>query len=359
MLAATTPGFAQTNTGLLTDPWHDGQRVQLHADLFTQSTTVRDAPTAGDDDTTITVGRTRSRVRLAPIKTAPSPDPDLTAPPPESAPPESASTQSASTEWETAAPNLIPAVGLETVYVDFSSTDDPRVPARLVREEFAVGLPLNQHLAGDWQLGATIGVGHASSQPWADAHGQYALASVFGTTTLDDGATLLIGLTYDGNRSALPDTPLPVLEYRKPLGQNDSGGGGDRELGLTLGYPESRIIYRHSEQLSFSAGFDNLDWATAEMFYEFAPGLALTARYAAFYDMFHAAGDDEYRRLFFISQRLEAGLAHRLGRASLIELSGGYAFGQELRRGYDWRRTQKVAEFDDAVFVRLGITLSF
>lgn len=337
MTATSATATAQTDTGLLTDPWDDGQRLELHADLFTQSSAVKDTSPGLDDDTTITVGRTRSRVRLEPLRDPgyllPS-DPNVPTP-------------------EPATPTLTAAVGLETVYVDFATTNDPRVPERLVREEFAVGLPLNKHNGGWLQLGATLGFGHASTQPWNDADGRYALASVFGTTTLDNGATLLVGLTYDGNRSTLPDTPLPILEYRKPL--NDDG----RQLGFTLGYPESRIIYQHSDQLSVSAGFDNLDWATVEMFYEFAPGLALTARYAAFYDMFHAADDDEYRRLFFISQRVEAGLAHRVGNASHLELSGGYAFGQELRRGYDWRSTDQIVEFDDAVFVRVGLKLSF
>lgn len=346
ILLMVSPLAAQTNTGLLTDPWADGQSLQLRADVWTQSSGVADtAPGAGDDDLDITTTRTRTRVRLAPTPAlAFVTDAEFANPDPAIADP------------EPSRPSLVAALGIETTRVDFSSSSDPRVPSRLVREEFALGLPLNSSPGGDIAFGTTLGLGHASTQPWADANAPYVLASVFGQTTLDGGSTLLLGVSYDGNRSTLPDTPLPILEYRIPL--NETAGAG-REIGFTLGYPDARITYRHNEKLTASLGFDNLDFATAQVRYDFTESFALQAQYAAFYDMFHAPRISADRRLFYISQRLEAGaiLTPRPGLELL--LSGGTTFGQQLRTGYDWRRTQQVVEFDDAVFLRLGVNLTF
>jgi hypothetical protein len=248
------------------------------------------------------------------------------------------------------------AFGHETTYVDFDS-DDPRVPARLVRQELALGLPLPEQDWGgqNWRPGLVLGVGHSSSNPFGDGQAWYPLASVFAQRDMADGATLLLGVGFDGNRSVLPDTPLPIFEYRRPLGAAEDGA----ELGITLGYPESRLIYRPNHRMTLSAGFDRLDWATAELRYQATDTLGLHLAYAAFYDMFHAADDPSDRRLYFLSQRVEAGVAVSPTPRCELLFSAGYAFGQELRSGYDWRSTDSIVEFDDAPFARLGLAWSF
>ena len=316
---------AQTGTDLLTDPWWAGQHAAVEADFLGQSAGEVDG--GADQDARIFIGRTRTRLRLGPASAAAPAD----APRPA-------------------------ALGHEYTHVDFDS-DDPRVPRRLVRQELALGLPLpEQDWAGQtWRPGLVLGVGHSSFNPFGDGQAWYPLASVFAQRNLADGATLPLGVSFDGNRSVLPDTPLPIFEYRRPFGPAD----GEAELGITLGYPESRLIYRPNRRLTLSAGFDRLDWATAELRYQATDTLGLHLAYAAFYDMFHAADDPDDRRLYFLSQRLEAGVVLTIAPRCDLLLAAGYAFGQELRRGYDWRSTDPVLEFDDAPLARVGLAWSF
>jgi hypothetical protein len=340
------PLHAQTGTDLLTDPWDAGQTALIEADLWTQS------PDAGDngaaEDTTITTGRTRTRLRLGPA--------DLAAPP------------------DAARPI---AFGHEYTHVDFDANANanasPDVPPRLVRQELALGLPLPDQQWGrqTWRPGLVLGLGHSSTNPFGDGQAWYPVASAFAQHVLPDGAILLLGVSFDGNRSVFPDAPLPIFEYRTPLprpapghGVENSGGAsggasGGGELGIKIGYPESRVIYRPNRQLTLSAGFDRLDWATAELRYDATESLGLHLAYAAFYDMFHAADDPSDRRLFFLSQRVEAGLIFSPTPDLDLTLAGGYAFGQQLRRGYDWRSTDDVLEFDDAPFVRVKLETNF
>lgn len=324
------PASAQTNTDLLTDLWLAGQRGQVRADVWGLSSQVSEP--APNDDASYSVYRSRTRLRLGP-----SADP---------APVE--------------APRPM-AFGHEYTHVDFASAD-PRVPARLVRQEMALGIPLGEaELFGDtWRPGAVVGFGHSSTNAYHDGEAWYAVATVFAQRTLDSGATLLLGVTYDGNRSTFPDVPLPIFEYRKRLNVNPiTGEPSDAELGLRIGYPESRITYRPDRQWTFSAGFDTLDWATAEARYQINDTVAIHAGYAGFYDMFHDADDQDNRRLFFISQRVEAGATLTPQPGLDVTLSGGYAFGQSLRRGFDWRATDEVVSFEDAPFVRLALGWRF
>ena len=319
--------WGQTGTDLLTDPWAAGQHGRVEADLWGQSSATAGSDADADERATILIGRTRTRLRLGPA--------------------------------EAAAPAEAPrpaAVGHELTQVDFSS-DDPRVPARLVRQELAVGLALpEQDWAGTaWRPGLVVGAGHSSSNPFGDGAGWYPLASVFAQRNLAGGATLLLGVSFDGNRSVFPDAPLPIFEYRRPLGHGDA----EAELGVTLGYPESRVIYRPDRRWTLSAGFDRLDWATAELRYQATDTLGLHLAYAAFYDMFHDTEDVGDRRLYFLSQRVEAGVVVGLSPGCDLLVSGGYAFGQELRRGYDWRSTDPVLEFDDALMARVGLEWEF
>ena len=75
--------------------------------------------------------------------------------------------------------------------------------------------------------------------------------------------------------------------------------------------------------------------------------------------MFHAADDPDTRRLYFLSQRVEAGVVLAAAPRCDLLFSAGYAFGQELRRGYDWRSTDPVLEFDPAPFARIGVEWTF
>ncbi len=313
ILAATPRLDAQTSLSLLAA---DGA-FDLNADVFLQSSET-DAPPGdvADPDVTIAVARSRLRYR---------PDPDGL------------------------------AFGHEYTHLDLNS-DDTALPERLIRHEAAVGLPLGEvDVAGrPWDVGLIAGGGYAGTNAYGDASAYYGLGVLYGETVLGNGATLLLGVTYDGNRSVLPDTPLPLVQYRQPLTEEPGGA----ELGLLLGYPESRITYRPSDRLTLSAGLSQIDVLSADVTYQLTDAVALLGAYGGFYDQFYIP-DGGRDRFYFVSQRLELGVKLTPAEGVDVTVTGGYAFAQELRRGYDWRETDVVREFDPAPLVRLAVRVGF
>ena len=174
------------------------------------------------------------------------------------------------------------------------------------------------------------------------------------------GTRLLLGLTYDGNRSTLPDVPLPLVLIRKPLRIDEATGRpSEAEIGLTLGYPETRLIYKPDANWTFSAGFSQIDAITAIAAYRVSDQLTVFGGYGGFYDQFHDADTKQRRRIFVVGQRLELGATVSPTPKLSFTLTGGWGFGQQLRRGYDLRSTEEIQEFDDAAFGRLAVKFSF
>ncbi len=315
LLGGSSWAYAQTGVGLATSPWDRHQTFQADGDAWTVD--------AKAD--TLSVTRHRGRVRF---------EDDL----------------SLGGLGQMAA-------GFEYTHLHLTS-NQAQVPARLSRGEAAVGFPLGDVVlfGKPWKAGGTAGGGWASSDAWFDTHGLFALGTVFAQRHAW-GGLVRVGLTFDGNRSVLPDMPLPVLSYEPGAGEDGENRDASK-WGLTLGYPTSRVTWRAHDKLVFSAGLDRLDALSADVRYDLTAKVSLVAAYGGFYDQFHVEDDAEHRRVFFVSQRFEAG-AEMNGAWGRIGLSGGYAFGQELRRGYGLRSTTVIAAFDDGPFVRLAWRVGF
>lgn len=327
---------AQTGTALLTAYWEPEQVLAVQGDSTFVPTETRGPGEATETD--IWASRTRLRARVG----------------------------SDGSPGEGAAGGML--FGHEYTHVDFSGAGES-VPERLVRQEMDVGFTLDDqtfHIAGDglfagaWTPAFEVGFGHASTNPYGDDRGWYALASVAAERVSANGDRLLLGLTYDGNRSTLPDLPLPLVLFRKPLSIDpDTGKPSTAEIGLTLGYPETRLIYKPDASWTLSAGFSQLDAFTALASYRVNRHVTVLAGYGGFYDQFHDADTKQRRRIFVVGQRLEVGATITPVERFSFTLTGGWGFGQELRRGYDLRSTEEIQEFDDAAFVRVAARFSF
>ena len=334
VLLLAPAAHAQTGTALLTSYWEPGQQLAVRGDSTFVPTETGAPGDARDVD--IWASRTRLRARVG----------------------------SDGSPGEGAAGGML--FGHEYTHVDFSG-DGVNVPERLVRQEMDVGFTLSPFtvggdgfFSGDWTPAFEVGFGHASTNPYGDDRGWYGLASVQAERVSATGTRLLLGLTYDGNRSTLPDLPLPLVLLRKPLFIDpDTGRPSTAEIGLTLGYPETRLIYKPDERWTFSAGFSQIDAFTAVASYKVSEQLTLLGGYGGFYDQFHDADTKERRRIFIVGQRLELGATVTPVEKLSFTLTGGWGFGQELRRGYDLRSTEQVQEFDDAAFVRLAARFAF
>ncbi|BAM04765.1 hypothetical protein [Phycisphaera mikurensis] len=334
-LAAAT-AQAQTGTALLTSYWEPGQVLAVQGDSTRVPTETRGPGEATDTD--IWASRTRLRARVG----------------------------SDGSPGEGAAGGML--FGHEYTHVDFSGGGES-VPERLVRQEMDVGFTLDEQtfyvggdglFSGAWTPALEVGFGHASTNPYEDDRGWYGLASVQAERVSANGNRLLLGLTYDGNRSTLPDLPLPLVLFRKPLSIDpQTGRPSAAEIGLTLGYPETRLIYKPDTRWTLSAGFSQLDAFTALASYRVNEHVTVLAGYGGFYDQFHDADTKERRRIFVVGQRLEVGATITPVQRLSFTLTGGWGFGQQLRRGYDLRSTEEIQEFDDAAFVRVAARLSF
>ena len=93
--------------------------------------------------------------------------------------------------------------------------------------------------------------------------------------------------------------------------------------------------------------------------YEMLEELTLFAAFRNRFEGFHRNDDDRHRRLFLRQRRLEAGLSWRPCAAAEFTFAGGYAFDQELERGFDVRDTDKVREFSDEPYIRVGFNVAF
>lgn len=332
--AAAAPANAQTGTALLTAYWEPGQVLAVQGDSTLVPTETRGTGEA--EEVNIFASRTRLRARVG----------------------------SDGSAGEGAAGGVL--FGHEYTQVDFSG-DGTNVPERLVRQELDVGFTLAPFqvdgdglFAGTWTPAFEVGFGHASTNPFGDDRGWYGLASVQAERVSANGTRLLLGLTYDGNRSTLPDLPLPLVLLRRPLRIDpETGKPSTAEIGLTIGYPETRLIYKPDDRWTLSAGFSQLDAFTALASYQVSDSLTVLAGYGGFYDQFHDGDTLERRRIFVIGQRLEVGATLAPTERFSVTLTGGWGFGQQLRRGFDLRSTELIQEFDDAAFARVAASFSF
>ncbi|MEM9416449.1 MAG: hypothetical protein AAGA29_13385 [Planctomycetota bacterium] len=309
----TAPAEAQTGPELMLLPWQEGQTAQVAGGVSYQDTETDRADF--DLDLTRFVGSGRFRLH-------PGSDYD-------------------------------PTLGLDYTYLDLN-TSDPMLPTRLVDFSIAFGGQLGTTDfgldCGDWRVGYTVGIGYAGDVPFHDGDAWYGLGSLFAVKAIDRDTQWIVALQYDGNRSFLPDIPLPSVTYRARY--ND-------ELTYALGFPFSSITWKPDDRWTVMLRTALFISITARVEYTPSEGLVIYGTYEREVDAFQLDGDDSSRRLIFSQQRLEAGVQARLCENTTLTASVGYAFSQEFERGYDSRDTNTVRDLDDAVYVRVGVEVGF
>lgn len=324
------PALAQTGPELILLPWQEGQTAQVvgYASFM-------DTETDGADfDLDLTRLESRGRFNLD------NPAPGRGEP---------AGVGQAPRQ----APGFATTLGYDYTYLDLS-TNDPALPARLVDFSLAFGGQLGTTDfgcgGGDWQVGYTLGLGYAGDVPFHDGDAWYGLGSLFAVKPIDRDTQWIVALQYDGNRSFLPDVPLPSVTYRARY--ND-------ELTYALGFPFSSITWTPDDRWTVrvrTALFISID---ARVEYRPAEGWVFFGAFEREVDAFQLDGDDSSRRLIFTQQRLEAGVQVALCENTTLTVAVGYAFDQEFERGYDTRDTDTVRDLDDAVYFRLGVVVGF
>ncbi|HZN69759.1 MAG TPA: hypothetical protein VFB66_31075 [Tepidisphaeraceae bacterium] len=251
--------------------------------------------------------------------------------------------------------NLIsPRVGWDLEYVlvnaDGGALDDA-LPSELTDHSVGVAFPVAK--VGEWIFGVSLGVGYAGGTPWADGSGWYGKATAVGFRQLREREALVFAIDWDGNRSFLPDVPLPGFAYTRGVGDT---------LTFIVGIPLSSVTWKPLPKLSLEAGYFPVESFDAAIGYGFAPHWSvfgnLEYRSTAFW-LDEIGGND---RLIFEQRRAEVGVRYaplETQKAVAFTAAVGYAWGQEFSIGFDSRDTDVIADLSDEPYLRVGLELKF
>jgi hypothetical protein len=241
-----------------------------------------------------------------------------------------------------------PRIGYDFTYLDLDTSFDA-LPDRLVDQSIAIGFPIAQ--IDEWILGASVGVGYAGDGGFGDGDAWYGLSSIAAFRQIDDKQALVFVLDYDGNRTFLPDIPIPGVAYIRRI---------DDRLEMTLGVPISSIKWEATDQLTVELAYSLPDDFRVDIGYEFIPHLALFGRVRQQRVGFFFDGlAENYDRIIFQQRRAEAGVRFEPNEQIHADLALGYAWGGEFSEGFDSRRTNEIADISDEPYIRAGVELRF
>ena len=276
-----------------------------------------------------------------------------------------------------------PRAGFQAQYVDIRS-DDPGLPVSLFDGSVAVGMGVLAY--NGYQGGISLGVGYAAADGDQDANATYLQADFAVGKTYANGDSFGVVLDFNGNRTFLPDWPLPGFQYRKriasvrtapdpttatrPEDADAKDPGVDTYdpkaarsvLVLVLGVPTAGVEWRPTDRFQLNLNYllpTNFDFrASYQIVGNEVNGAGVYASLSRSVSAYHwnafPDGDD---RLFFRQVRLEGGLQYRLNDRLQVILSGGWAFDQEFSVGFDTRQRDTIADVDATPYARAQLQL--
>jgi hypothetical protein len=253
-----------------------------------------------------------------------------------------------------------PRFGYDFTYFDIDSAD-PRLPKKLTNESVAVGMGIADW--SGWLAGITIGVGYAGAGAFQDGNGYYGRADLLVGHELNKNTELGIVLDYDGNRSFLPDVPLPGVELTKTI---------DPTLLLAVGFPLCSVTWTpdkshtFNQQLTIEGTFTIPDSLQGRIDYALIDSAGWAGKVGLFLDYddrtmpFHDNALSVGRhRLFFQQRRAEIGLNWSPKPLLNFILASGCAFDQQFRTGWDSNNYSRIAKPGDEIYVRTGIEFKY
>jgi hypothetical protein len=241
-----------------------------------------------------------------------------------------------------------PRAGFQASVLDFHSSD-PAVPGSLSDISFGVGFGVAK--SDKWVAGISVGVGFASNNVFNDSNALYGKADIAFAYTLNDREKLGIVLDYNGNRTFMPDVPIPGVIYTRKL--ND-------QFTLEVGFPYSDIQWQPDDQWTLMLKFNFPDGAEATVDYKVTQQFHLYGSLAQQNEAFHWNEiDNDNRRVLFKQSRAEVGVRGVLQDRYAFTAALGYAFDTRLDVGWDSRDTDNLAEFSDEPYVRVGVEVKF
>ena len=238
-------------------------------------------------------------------------------------------------------------LGTDLIFINIDSAD-PALPNQLVNVQFAAATQIAKW--DDWAIAIIGGIGTASNEPFSDGDSWYGRGDILATWQLDERSFLQFGLNCHGNRSLLPDIPLPMVSYTRQSSET---------LRYTIGLPVSAISWEPADRWLIELVYVIPFSIDATVSYEVIESLTLFISFKEIYEPFHLEGDLNTRRLFFQQSRIEGGARWKPMENLEIILAIGWAFGTEISRGFDARNTTTIRELSDEPYIRAGLVFRY
>lgn len=233
---------------------------------------------------------------------------------------------------------------LEHLAVD---TSNPALPARLTDVSVALGAEIGRW--GEWEIGAVLGIGSASNEPFGDSKGWYGLGALTAVKRLEDRARLAVLLSYDGNRGFLPHWPLPGVQYEKFAGP---------KLFYAVGVPYNFVRWRPAPRWELElGGIPPFGGRFRAAYGEGAWRAFLDYRTDRSY--FHVEGTARRFRLRYREHAVQAGVRWEPREDVSVSLAAGWGFAREFENESDsGREFGRIGASSDP-FVALRATWRF
>ncbi len=241
-----------------------------------------------------------------------------------------------------------PRIGYDFYHLHID-TDHDLLPRHLSDQSLAAGAFVGQF--DGWFVGFTAGGGYAGDTPFSDGQAWYAKSTLIVGKEFHPNSQLIIGLDYDGNRTFLPDVPLPGFAYAFKL--------PERNFQFVVGAPVNALIWQPNDKFRAEFAYTISDRLDARVGYQIVKDLNAFVRLETRNTAFHLdelGGND---RLFFEQRRAEGGLLWTPRPFVSLLAAGGWAFNQKFRTGWDSRDLETLLKLDDGPYVRFAVELQF
>jgi hypothetical protein len=197
-----------------------------------------------------------------------------------------------------------------------------------------------------WVAGMTLGVGHSSTNTFGDGSGYYGMATVLFGHEIDAVSSFGLALDYNGNRSFMPDVPLPGFVYTRQV--------PEQRMEFSIGFPFAYGRYRPIDALLLEVNFTFPDFIGGSVSYDLTPGIGLYGSLAQRTESYHSPDlTNDVDSIIFEQTVAEAGMRFHVEDNFVLIVAGGYAFDQSFRTGFDSRETDKFVDINDGPFARI------
>ena len=242
---------------------------------------------------------------------------------------------------------ISPRFGYDLTYLD-NHTRANGLPDQLTDVSVAVGSGIAKW--DQWVAGITLGIGYAGSNAFDVGKAWYGKSDLIIAREINSTDVVAIAIDYNGNRTYLPDVPLPGLGYSHRF---------DPTFTAVIGAPFASIEWKPLTHFVFSMEYELLKDFKASLGYEFISGFTAYAKFDYVRDAFHVNGLERDHRLLFYEQRVETGIRYEPDVHFTLKAGVGYTWDASYRTGRDFQKDDVVTGFSDRPYLRIGLSFQY